>query len=144
MNPKNTPIELDHSPDSRRYLKHNLAHVGLTLWGDLDGRCECALLEIFPKGALPVLRGVAAEHGALIITHDRHEELRATLEAATHPGDLLRLHAVLSRADCPVLYGPGGDAVTVPPELISNWDQPEAYWWRRGVDAAIRVSRGNR
>lgn len=27
--------------------------------------------------------------------------------------------------------------VEVPLDLYNNWDQPEAYWWRRGVDVTL-------
>lgn len=33
-------------------------------------------------------------------------------------------------ADVPITYR----GVKIPETLKPNWDQPEAFWWRKGVD----------
>ena len=129
MNRNAEPITAEQFPGFLpAYVRGVLAHFGVTTWGDLDGRCQCALEEAVSHRRVPALRALAATYGADIVTHDRHTYLADQL--TLNPANT-ELQAHASRASCPLLYA----EVPVPSELVSNWNQPEAHWWRTGVDA---------
>lgn len=141
MNRPTTPISRDQLSSRWAYLVPSLARVGITHWEDLDGRCECALSEVFSRVAVQALLEFAREHGATITTHEGHTTLRSLRESAGNDATAPMV-AMLSRADCPLLYGPGGgETVLVPRTLVSNWAQVEAHWWREGVDTALKTAR---
>jgi hypothetical protein len=113
-----------------------LTYVGITHWEELSGRCVCVLEAALPKIWVQQVQRVAGTKGVLVISHTAHTSFQSAL---TDDPANITLQVMASRAGCPLMYGPdSGDRVLVPMELVSNWDQPEAYWWRRGVDAAFK------
>jgi hypothetical protein len=131
-----TPIKVFRGTRDSEILSLGLAHgidpvTGLKrkLWGLVDshgGYLSHMCYEVSrPLMGPPALLADLRKRGADRFTFHSGIPLWTTLEELTRALVDLGLAA-------PDRYR----GVKVPEALVPNWDQPEADWWRRGVDAA--------